>query len=243
MNFANEVLSTSGAIIAFLVITALLKKQPGQRLKLFLFLGMTIPIVVTTLYLAAATIAKNEASVTKGPVHWHADYEIYVCEKVKGKTVAHAGERVDLVDPEGLSNRVGSSDFHEHGDNRIHVEGVVRRLSDVSLGKFFQTVGGRLTASSLLLPTPNGQILVQNGMLCSDGKPGTLQAFVYKTQGKIIRQEKLADFVNYVISPHGNLPPGDCLIFEFTSENKAKTDKICQFHDIAIKKGEYKYEN
>lgn len=240
MNSADTI-TISSVIIGGLVVWALLKKDKSDGLKVFLFWGIVIPIVFTTLYLAADTVFKNQTSATGGPVHWHADYEIFTCEKVKGETLAHADERVDLVDPKGLSNRVGSADFHEHGDNRIHVEGVVRKLSDVSLGKFFQVVGGKLTPTSLLLPTNNGQIFVQNGMLCPDGKEGVLQAFVYKTRGKIIRQEKLADFVNYVLSPYGNLPPGDCIIFEFTPEIKAQTDKICQFHDIAIKKGEYKY--
>ncbi len=256
-----SVLFYSCLIIGVFLIAALVKKEPSQSLKLFLFLGMIVPAVFTTIYLAAATVMENRASVTAGPVHWHADFQIYSCDKnlqasnqVLGRTIllAHGGEEenmgktsesVDMVDPKGLSNRVGTSVFHEHGDNRIHIEGVVRNLRDIRLEKFFEVIGGQLTPSFLRIPTNHGEEILQNGMNCPNGQPGTLQTFVYKTKGNRITQEKLADFPNYVISPYSNIPPGDCLILEFSSEIKNKTDKICPFYEIAIQKGEYKYEN
>ncbi len=243
------------------MIFALLKKEKSEGLKLFLFWGMVIPIIFTTLYLAGATVIINQQSVTGGPVHWHADYEIYVCgESIKDENLpqsddhtssfeffpaaqAHEGEaqeKLDLVDPTGFSNRVGTSDFHEHGDGRIHVEGVVENLEDVSLGNFFKAIGGQLTQTLMRLPTNHGEVIVQNGMNCPDGKPGAWQGFVYKTKGEIVTQEKLENFAEYVLSPYSQVPPGDCIILEFGSESKNRTDKICPFYQIAIEKGELK---
>lgn len=282
MNSA-EVLSAGSILIGVLLAVALLKKEPNEATKQFLFWGMVIPIIFVTLFLAVETVLKNEQSVTGGPVHWHADYDIYVCGQEKlGQTsrapyqfiphlsenpvafspfrrvltlqrdagfipraFAHEGEeeeqKLDVKDPTGFTNRIGPSDFHEHGDNRIHVEGVVEHLEDVSLGKFFEAIGGELTPTSMRLPTNHGEVIVKNGMECPGGQPGTWQVFVYKTrEGDIVTQEKLANFVDYVLSPYSTIPPGDCIILEFDSETKNRTEKICPFYQIAIEKGELK---
>lgn len=245
MNSASEVILFSGILIAVLVVAALVKKEPGDYLRLFLFCGIAAVTTVTTLYLVIDTVAQNQSSVSGGPVHWHADYELFVCGRaaagsdshVKGAILAHANEEVDLRDPGGISNRIGSSDFHEHGDNRIHVEGVVENLHDVNLQNFFRTVGGELTMDTLRVPTEEGMLETQNGQPCADGTRGALQVFLYKTTGQTVTQEKLANFPEYVLSPYGTVPPGDCLIIEF-GPAKERTDKTCNFYDITIKKGE-----
>ena len=251
-----EVLIAGSILIGILLAITLLKKEPNEETKQFLFWGMVIPIIFVTLFLAVDTVLKNEQSITGGPVHWHADYDIYVCgQKEPDQTSrapyqfiprasAHEGEdeeqKLDLRNPTGFTNRIGPSDFHEHGDNRIHVEGVVEHLEDVSLDKFFEAIGGGLTPTSMHLPTNHGETIIQNGMKCPDGQPGTWQVFVYKTQGDIVIQEKLENFVDYVLSPYSTIPPGDCIIMEFGSEIKNRTDKICPFYQIALEKGELK---
>lgn len=253
---ANLILAVASAITGAALVVALVKKNRSETLSLFLFLSIVVPTVLTTFYLAGATIVENQSSATRGPVHWHADYEIYVCGK-SAKTTrlpqtlipaaqAHAGEAdegLDLVDPKGISNRVGTSDFHEHGDKRIHVEGVVKNLHDISLGKFFEAIGGQLTPTLMRLPTNHGDVTVQNGTPCADGQPGAWQVFVYQTRDKVVTQVRLENFVNYVISPYSTIPPGDCIIFEFSSEPKNQTNKICPFYEIAIEKGELKRGN
>ena len=251
MSSVNQILLACGSIITALLIVALAKKEQSEGLKLFLFTGIAAAAAVGTIFLAAQTITKNQRSVTGGPVHWHADYEVFVCGEspepegeVMGKTLAHGDEEedvhveVDLKNPTGFSNRIGSSDFHEHGDNRIHIEGVVERLEDVRLAKFFEVIGGQLTTTLLRMPTDQGELIVQNGMGCPDGTAGTLQTFLYKTKGPKVIQEKLDDFPSYVISPESQVPPGDCLIIEF-GPLRERTDKICDFYQIALDKGEY----
>lgn len=251
-----EVLIAGGILIGILLIVALFAKEPNEETKKFLFRGMVISIIFVTLFLAAETVIKNEQSVTGGPVHWHADYDIYVCgreelgqsshapRRIIPYASAHEGEeeeqKLDLADPEGLTNRIGPSDFHEHGDNRIHVEGVVTNLQDVSLGKFFEAIGGELTPTLLRLPTNHGEVTIQNGMECPNGRPGEWRVFVYQTKDGIVTQEKLQNFTGYVLSPYSTVPPGDCIVLEFDSEIKNRTEKICPFYQIAIEKGEIK---
>ena len=53
----------------------------------------------------------------------------------------------------------------------------------------------------------------------------------------LYKQEKLDDFVEYILSPYQTIPPGDCIIFEF-GELKDKTNYICETYKVAIDKGD-----
>jgi len=218
-------------IILSLAAVSILYEKKIKRLKKFFFMGMIITIIVVTLFLVGSTLFVNLRSETKGPVHWHADFEIYRCE-----------EHIDIVEPEGFSNRIGSSTFHEHDDDRVHVEGVIANTKDVDLHNFFRIIGGSITKEGFSLLTNRGLVEVRNGDLC-DRKIGKLQVFLYKvinpdaTSGLIYKQEKLNDFENYILSPYSNVPPGDCIIIEF-GEEKQKTDNICESYRAAIEKGD-----
>jgi len=236
----SSIILFSGFIIGALLVVSLIKKEQSEYLKLFLFCGMVVPTVLTTVFLAAATVAENQSSVTGGPVHWHADFQIYSCD-----------QPVKLKEPTGLSNRIGTPLLHEHGDNRIHVEGTVQDLAHVNLGNFFTAIGGQLTDTALLVPTDNGDFLMQNGMNCPEspsplqGEGGgevSLQIFVYKADEttKTITQEKLTNLPSYVLSPSSKVPPGDCIIIEF-GQVKTATDQMCTFYKVALKNGEYSY--
>lgn len=218
----------ASALIAFLIIIAALKKKESNRLKVFLFVSICVVSIVATFYLAMSTILLNINSESNGPVHWHTDFEIWKC-----------GENLDLLDPTGLSNRIGTSVFHEHGDQRIHVEGVVTNMEDVTLSNFIHFVGGELSSESFTLSTNNGDVSAKNGDRCPSGA-GNLQAFLYritnpdasKNTGFFYTQTKLADLSQYVPAPYANVPPGDCIILEFDVE-KERTDKICETYRIA----------
>ena len=230
MSATNQVLLGSGIILIVLLIVALLKKEQSEGLKTFLFWMMVFPIVFATIFLASETIIENQQSVTKGPVHWHADFLIYRC-----------GQQVSLKDPRGLSNKIGTPVLHEHGDERVHVEGTVRALEDVSLGEFFEVVGGHFETGHLAIPANEGPIEMEDGQLCPDGRPATLQVFLYETENGVVTQRKLDDPAAYILSPESLVPPGDCVIFEFTPETKERTDLMCQFYQIAIDKGDVQY--
>ncbi len=218
-------------ISVFLIIVSLYTKDKNEKTKWLLFLGVVIPIAASTAYLAYSTVYLNLVSETQGPVHWHADYEIWVC-----------GKQIELVKPKGLSNRIGSPLFHDHGDNRIHVEGVVADTRNVDLHSFFETVSSNLDKNVLEIPTENEVVKVKNGDSCN-GEEAKLQAFVYKVinpdnaKSWIFRQKKIGNFPEYILSPYSNVPPGDCIIIEFSPE-KEKTGHICPTYKAAMDRGE-----
>jgi len=223
-NSIKIIIIASVIVIALILISLFVKTKP-ESLKIILFSSILVVVLLATFYVTYMTIAINLVSETKGPVHWHADFGIYKC-----------GERLDLVDPQGVSNRIGTSVFHEHGDNRIHVEGVIIDKRDADLHNFFRVIGGELTNTKLKLATNTGMLEVNNGDLCN-GKPGKLQGFVYKTEGSKYDQLKMDKLQDYILNPYQLVPPGDCIIIEF-DEEKEKTENICETYRIAIEKGE-----
>ena len=166
-------------------------------------------------------------------MHWHADYEVWAC-----------GEKQKLNQPAGLlENKVGSELFHNHGDDRMHAEGIIEKFSDVSLGRFFQVIGGELSPGKLVLAYDDGVMKTfRDGDKCANGDTGVLQVFVFKVKNASVRpwvftQERLAAPWDYVLSPFINVPPGDCIIVEFGKATE-KTDKLCLPFKIALEKGD-----
>lgn len=197
-------------ILAVMTVLSLLHKKKFTEAEKKLFFGLiAIPVLVVTLYMAGHTIYTDVNSVTGGPVHWHADYQVWVC-----------GERLDLMDPTFPSNKIGSPLFHEHNDDRIHVEGTVDQLENIDLGSYFQVIGGQLTQTALTYPTEDrGIIDVANGDLC-DGVPSELKVYA---NGQL-----LESWSDYLYAPHAYVPPGDCLIIEFSPDRAATTPRLCE---------------
>ena len=221
-----KIVFISTAVVIITVILTIILKNTSEGAKRILFATITIPIILTTIFMVGSTLFLNFKSISGGPVHWHASYEIWDC-----------GNQIELLNPEGISNKVGSATLHEHNDNWIHLEGVVIEEDQASLGNYFKVVGGRLTDDGFELPTPDGFISRQNGDICSNGEEGNLQVFVYQTDGKVFTQKKLDNPARYIISPKGNIPPGDCIIVEFDTEEKDKTDRLCGQYKLQVLKG------
>jgi len=230
-------------LIALIIAIASLKKNPSKSLKVILFTSICIISISTTFYVAGATIYLNTTSESGGPVHWHTDFEIWKCD-----------ERLDLKDPKGLSNRIGTPVFHEHGDQRIHIEGVVSHLDSINLHNFFHVVGGELTSTSLTLPTNDGITTAVNGESCesenaenrepANSASNELQIFLYRITnpsathktGFFYTQTKLDNPETYIPAPYSYVPAGDCVIIEY-GPKKDKTDKICESYRIARNQG------
>ena len=225
----------SAGILLLLVVLVVLFKGKNEKLKYLFFGIIALVVLVNTSYLSFSTIYLNQQSTTGGPVHWHADFEIYNC-----------GQKVEIKNPEGFSNKVGTEVVHEHNDNRIHIEGVILDKHDAGIRHFIEAIGGELHKDQIAIPTENGLLQLENGQMCSN-QVGVLQVFVYKqslpsgdgrTEGDYFSQQKLTDSPeNYIISPFGQVPPGDCIIIEF-DRPKEKTEKLCAFYQIAKEKGE-----
>ncbi len=194
-----NVLYLVSLVSGFSLFYAVFVKNTSEQTKKIVYFFIAAPIVIGTIYLAASTVYMNLTSETGGPVHWHADYEIWAC-----------GIQYSLGDPMGMENRVGSSAIHEHNDNRIHVEGVLLNKSEASLRNFFVQVGGNFDEDSLTLPTSEGVYTWNNRDKCN-GKSAKWYVFV--------NDELNEDPHDYVISPWSNVPPGDRIKFVFTEKN------------------------
>jgi hypothetical protein len=224
-------ISNPSTIISFTAIwiivlsgyIVMVKQKHIEKHKKMLFFLFAIPTMLATLYLAGNTIHHNIQSETGGPIHWHADYDIYVC-----------GEKLNLVDPTGFLNKIGTPLFHEHDDHRIHVEGTVSDIRDVDVGSYFETVGGKITATSLQYPNNDGRMIsVKNGDLCN-GQPAELAVYV--------NGQRIEDPENYMYYPHPGVPPGDCIIVLFEPNPKetiSSDDYLCPFW----KSAGWNYEN
>ena len=218
-----KVLLAALIVAALFLCAALSMPNAPDAQKNIMFAGIALPLLLGTVYLAGTTLHLNAVSETRGPVHWHADFEVWWC-----------GNQIHLPTPTGLANSVGTATLHEHGDNRMHVEGVVMEKSDVDMHHFFEASGGTLTSDTLVMPTDSGMVAAHNGDLCPDGTRGTLQGFVYRTHDGAVQQEKLSDIEGYVLAPYSQVPPGDCIILEFGAQ-KEMTERVCQTYRQKMK--------
>lgn len=226
--FAHDplfVVAWAGVIILFFVLLLFFIAPRKNFAKSFFFISISLITIVATSYLVLETMRRINISPTKGPVHWHADFLIFNC-----------GKEVDLIDPEGFSNRAGTPVVHEHGDKRIHIEGIPENKAIVSLQNFMHEIGGYIDSVTLRIPTNEGVVEMTNGNLCGENK-GVLQAFVWTTKDIIAQQKKIESFTDYIISPFALVPPGDCVIFEFDIL-KERTEYICEQYIVAEQRGD-----
>ncbi|MBI4894471.1 MAG: hypothetical protein HY833_01915 [Candidatus Aenigmarchaeota archaeon] len=230
-NISFQLILLATLVITVVVLVSFFHKRKGEKEKIVLFLAILVSSVSVTVFMSASTVYINTISETGGPIHWHADFEIWKC-----------GQKLNVMDPTGIENRIGTPLLHEHNDDRMHVEGTVVRKSELNMGKFFQVIGGHISNSDFFIPTNSGVVGATNGDLC-DGKVGKLQAFVYRVTNpdelkrwKFV-QEKVGDIPSHVLSPYSLIPPGDCIIIEF-GEEKDTTEHMCETTRISIQRGE-----
>ncbi len=183
------------ALISLIAVHYSKRMSKTEKKSVFVFYVVTAAVV--TGYIAAGTVYLNWTSATGGPVHWHADFEIWAC-----------GEKLQLIESEGWENKVGAEDVHHHNDLRIHVEGVLQHLDEASVQEFFHAIGGELTENELTIPLRDKSVRTwRSGDLCPDGKMGKIRFFV---NGK-----ENFDFGKYIIAPYPDVPPGDFLNITF----------------------------
>lgn len=195
---------------ALIVVVLLFHKIMNDAAKKIVYFLIIIITSLVTIYLVLTTLHLNIISLTKGPVHWHADFEIWICDN-----------EMKLPEPKGVSNKQGVELMHAHNDNRIHVEGVLLDMKQASLGAFFHAVGGSLSSDGIKVPTNDMLVSVRDGDLCNE-QPAKLYVFV---NGKLIDNPS-----SYVIAPYEKVPPGDRIKFVFTEKS---ADEIS--HDIKLK--------
>lgn len=236
------VMGAGSILLVMLIVKAVVTRQRWPQLKKPIFILIIVVVLVTTATLGSAALFINAKSATGGSVKWQAAYQIWAC-----------GNQLNLRDPRGLANRIGTAQLFERNDSQIHVEGIPMKLpDDASLGSFMVAVGGELSDNSLIVPlnddnafsgTPNTP--EQLTPFLNTRKDGTyarfisgqrcgqtaaeVQAFVnhYSSASNSYLQTKLIHPANYEITHASNIPPGDCVIIEFAPP-KDRTDHTCQ---------------
>ncbi len=256
-SWSVHVVITSSLVLLALGGLAIATKGRGEKLKMPLFITMSLVIVSSTLMLAASIIHLNTVSDSGGPVHWRAGIEYWVCDN-----------EIELIDPRSFSSKSKSNSTHLQADKQWRVEGVVvDNEIDASLGQYLSTVGGELTNTTLVIPVSSeGSIFVKetdgdgpsnpypnaannlltikngiryisasNGQLCNN-KPAEVQVFVYRFNEAdgTYEQTKLEKPASFILSPESTVPPGDCVIVEF-GPSKTKTDKLCKSYGVRDK--------
>jgi hypothetical protein len=197
--------------------------------------GFLVVVLFPSFFTAGAFLHESQTSWSGGEIHWHADYEVIV-QNESGEL-----ERLDLIDPSefcesdymcAINDRTGITEYHEHNDNRIHLEGVFKEREDATLRAYFNTFGGELTNDKLVYPTNDGTF--------RDETRGnkTLKIFVQAGVGGDREWKRIEQPGDYVISPYKRGPNMDniFIVYDDTPPEDAledlKTDDRYKGFDI-----------
>ncbi len=230
-NNSYNVVGVTAIVLIILILYAIFAKPRKEKTKKILFWSIATVSMASILFLAGSTVYLNMVSPNGGPVHWHADFEIWNC-----------GEKLDLIDPTGLDNRVGTWEVHEHNDDRMHVEGTIVDMGEASFHHFFETTGSVLDETEMTYPATQGNIFMPVKGTC-DGQPAELQGYLVhvidpqNAKNWHYTQEKIAYPFEKIMAPYSNVPPGDCLIVEYGPVS-ATTTHVCASYRAAEYRGE-----
>ncbi|WP_414836757.1 hypothetical protein [Candidatus Nanohalococcus occultus] len=213
-----------GTLAILTGISVYLEGSLDSAEKAVLMNGFLLAVMVPTVYASGSFMHETMTSWTNGEVHYHADYEVLVEEN--GELV-----RTNLVNPEEfckdtshessymckINDRTGSTKYHEHNDQRIHLEGTFKTRESASLAAFFETFGGKITNEELIYPTTEGLVnITEDGgkqikILVKKGVGGSREWCVVgnnaakertcKSYGELATSPE-----NYVVSPYTQNP-------------------------------------
>jgi hypothetical protein len=225
--------------ILFAAISFYREEDLTLRDKNLLMNGFLVAVLVPSLYTAGAFVHQSQTSWSGGEIHWHADYEVIVEEN---------GEynQLDLIDPTNfcdetthesstmcsLNDRTGSTKYHEHNDDRIHLEGIFKEREDAVLSAYFETFGGKLSNTELVYPTNDRVVQKAEGsgqtlkILVKRGAGGNREWCAIEQSSNLSEEDicrtsegELATTPsNYVISPYKRGPTLDDIFIVYDSK-------------------------
>lgn len=256
----NTVLAAC-VLLALLVVAGMWAvKKKKKKLKLPIFALILITIVGTTLTISGATVYLNVKSATGGPVHWHADIEFWACgnelelrnptgflsNKIGTATLhEHNDKRIHLEGvPIELPHDASLGKFMTVVGGAVSSHSLIVPLNENSDAYFATTEedgdGNAAPNPDLITPfvktASDGTVAsFVSGQKCGD-QAAEVQVFAYRIneKDKTYTQTKLSDPASYAIAPKSEVPPGDCVIFEFAPA-KARTDKLCKQYGVRDK--------
>jgi len=209
MNFVEYVVPVLQiSAVALIVLSAeAIRNEDNLTMhdKNILMNGFLLVVLGSSLFTAGAFVHLSQVSWSGGEIHYHADYEVLV-EDNSGEL-----QRLNLVDPSKfcsgdvqsdymckLNDRTGSTIYHEHNDNRIHLEGVFKNKEDATLGAYFETFNGKLTSSTMKYPTNDGLVEVSE----SEDSNKTLKVLVESGVADERSWKVIDNPSEYIVSPY-----------------------------------------
>ena len=255
---ATSTVTIAAVSLIILTILAMLLSNRFEKLKMPLFVLMVVAMAGSSVTLVGSTVYLNTKADSGGPVHWHADAEFWACgnelelrdptgflsNKIGTATLhEHDDHRIHLegvVVDEEIDATLGKF-MHVSGGAITEQELVMPLNADGEGNLFEDDEDGDGPASTdpaaiepYIIDDPEiGKVAhFKDGDTCND-EVSDVQVFVYKYDGenKTYVQTKLENPRDYVISGEPNVPPGDCVIFEF-GPSRDKTDKLCEQYGI-----------
>lgn len=254
----NTVYTATALLVLLVILSVWAVHKNKKRLKKALYILIATVVGSATLLISGATIYLNLNSATGGPVHWHADIEYWACNnelelrdpqgalsnKIGTPTLhEHNDKRIHLEGvPVTLPEDASLGKFMSVIGGEISNNTLVVPLNDN--GDYFedgneeQDGDGAASAYAdqvkpFIQNGSEGQKAVfVNGQSCGD-QPSEVQVFVYKYNeaAKTYTQSKIADPARYDITQDSEVPPGDCVIFEF-GPARDRTDKLCEQYGV-----------
>lgn len=253
----NTVFIGSALLIVLIILSVWAVRKNKKKLFKPLYISIAVVAVVVTLIISGATVYLNVRSATGGPVHWHADIEYWACgnelelrdpqgalsNKIGTPTLhEHDDKRIHLEGvPVSLPQDASLGKFMNVIDGEISRNTLIIPLNNDDLyenGEEETDGDGPASPNPHLIEqyitqTKDGKVATfVNGQQCGD-QASEVQVFAYQynEQDKTYRQTKLDDPANYAISHFSEVPPGDCIIFEFAPPME-RTNKLCEQYGV-----------
>ena len=136
------------------------KKNTNRKYVNYGITAIILLLIIVGGYYFIIKPIKGFQPFTSGPVHWHANFEVFLCGERQDFTTGYDFEK----------NRLGSHILHSHNDNVIHIEGQIPKREDIAIGNFFDLIGVPFSSTQIMDKT--------NGDLCTSGEPGTVKMIV-----------------------------------------------------------------
>lgn len=225
-----QLIFLTAALIGVLFFFFFITRRANKLDSRVVFFAITACVFATTALLIMSTLFLTFTSWSKGPIDWRAYLEIWACDKEYSPYIYDSKEQT-----------YGPRIIYDKDQKQIQLRGLMKRPEDSTLTQLIEGLGGELTAQSLMLPINNGTVRFTNNDRCGQDK-AEVQVFVYHmNRDGTFAQRKIMAFSDYQIQPFSSVPPGDCIVIEF-SPPKDRTDKKCRSYSQAQYKGELRGE-
>lgn len=196
-----------------------------------------ILIILFTLISTFLVLKNRNQTLTERKILSRNDYRIFAC-----------GEEIFLkANSESLATKRNGLFAHSKPGSII-ADGVPSSIDDILLTSFFDAAGGTLEFSDeqkniLRIPTETGLREFQSGGFCN-GKKADLRVVHHRietsTKPWSIYSRIMWKYFDHVLTNnYGKVPPGDCFIFIFDSEDILERPwPRCASHEEALANGE-----